>query len=149
MKTVRNFCVAAACLVVLLAHWSTSIGGDFELICQGLSQSGGKANSSNFALCVTSAGQPSMVGSASSASFRQFAGYVSATQVLIGDANGDALVNITDVVYMINYIFGGGPAPNPLPAGDANCDELANISDAVYLISYIFSSGQAPCTDCP
>lgn len=65
-----------------------------------------------------------------------------------GDANHDAVANITDAVYLITYIFGGGPAPVPAAAGDANCDELANITDAVYLIQYIFNGGPAPCEGC-
>ncbi len=62
-----------------------------------------------------------------------------------GDANGDVTVDISDVVYLIAYIFSGGAAPAPLLAGDANCDSVVDISDVVYLISYIFSGGSAPC----
>jgi hypothetical protein len=63
-----------------------------------------------------------------------------------GDVNADCLVNITDVVYIIQYIFGGGPSPRPYIAGDANCDAIVNITDAVYLVAYIFSGGAPPCT---
>jgi hypothetical protein len=28
-----------------------------------------------------------------------------------GDVNGDCVVNSSDVVYLINYLFIGGPAP--------------------------------------
>ncbi len=66
-----------------------------------------------------------------------------------GDANGSGIVNISDAVYLVNYIFAGGPAPNPLASGDANCSGGVNISDAVYLINYIFSGGAAPCAACP
>jgi hypothetical protein len=65
-----------------------------------------------------------------------------------GDANGDATADISDVVYLIAYIFSGGPPPNPLAAGNANCDSGIDISDAVYLIAYIFSGGPAPCAGC-
>jgi hypothetical protein len=65
-----------------------------------------------------------------------------------GDANGDATVDISDVVYLIAYIFSGGSAPSPLLAGDANCDDTVDISDVVYLIAYIFSGGSAPCKEC-
>ncbi|MCC6962918.1 MAG: hypothetical protein IT585_06675, partial [candidate division Zixibacteria bacterium] len=47
-----------------------------------------------------------------------------------------------------NYIFAGGPAPNPLLAGDADCTGAVSISDAVYLINYIFAGGPAPCEAC-
>jgi hypothetical protein len=65
-----------------------------------------------------------------------------------GDANGDATIDISDVVYQILYIFSGGSAPIPYAtcSGDANCDCTVDISDAVYLIVYIFSGGAAPCT---
>jgi CubicO group peptidase (beta-lactamase class C family) len=65
-----------------------------------------------------------------------------------GDANGDAATDISDVVYLIAYIFSGGSAPSPLLAGDANCDHAVDISDVVYLIAYIFSGGAAPCAVC-
>ncbi len=64
---------------------------------------------------------------------------------LSGDANGDGFVSISDAVYLITYIFGGGPAPEPLGAGDADCSGLITISDAVYLINYIFAGGPPPC----
>jgi len=66
-----------------------------------------------------------------------------------GDADGSGTVTISDAVYLINYIFSGGPAPNPLLSGDADCSGAVTISDAVYLINYIFSGGPAPCSACP
>ncbi len=66
-----------------------------------------------------------------------------------GDANRDATLNVGDAVFVVNYIFKGGPAPNPLLAGDANCDRTVNIGDAVYVINYIFKSGPAPCAFTP
>ena len=71
-----------------------------------------------------------------------------ACDFVCGDANGDGIVDISDAVYLIAYIFSGGSAPNPLAAGDANCDSIVDISDVVYLIAYIFSGGQAPCAVC-
>jgi hypothetical protein len=59
------------------------------------------------------------------------------------DASGD--VDIDDVVYLINYIFAGGPAPDPIEAGDADCSGNVDIDDVVYLINYIFAGGPAPC----
>ncbi len=64
---------------------------------------------------------------------------------MAGDPNGDEIVNISDAVYLIGYIFTGGLAPEPMEAGDADCNSIVNISDAVYLISYIFTGGPAPC----
>jgi hypothetical protein len=65
-----------------------------------------------------------------------------------GDANGSGGVDISDVVFLVAYIFSGGPAPSPLLSGDATCDQAVDISDAVYLIAYIFTGGPAPCRPC-
>ncbi len=65
-----------------------------------------------------------------------------------GDASGDDVVDISDAVALIAYIFSGGPPPSPLEAGDASCDGNVDISDAVYLIAYIFSGGPVPCATC-
>ena len=65
----------------------------------------------------------------------------------IGDANGSGFISVADVVFLVNYIFSGGSAPNPLYMGDADCSGAISISDAVFLIRYIFSGGPEPCTD--
>jgi len=65
--------------------------------------------------------------------------------VLRGDVNGDGRMNISDLVYLINYLFVlGSPAPAPLWAGDVNCDKIVNISDVVFLINYLFIPGSPP-----
>jgi len=61
-----------------------------------------------------------------------------------GDANGDGVINSADVVYLINYLFKNGPAPDPLWIGDVNCDEVINSADVVYLINYLFKGGPPP-----
>jgi len=65
-----------------------------------------------------------------------------------GDANSDEMVDISDVVFLIYYIFAGGAAPGdciyPKGMGDANGDGIADISDVVHLIAYIFSGGNPP-----
>ncbi len=66
-----------------------------------------------------------------------------------GDADGSSSVSVADAVYIITYIFGGGPAPDPLAAGDADCSGNISVADAVYVINYIFGGGPAPCASCP
>ncbi|MFH0971236.1 MAG: dockerin type I domain-containing protein [Candidatus Micrarchaeota archaeon] len=66
-----------------------------------------------------------------------------------GDANGDSGVNVGDAVYLISYIFKGGPVPPDMSLADANADCSVNVGDAVYLISYIFKGGPSPnCIPC-
>jgi hypothetical protein len=61
-----------------------------------------------------------------------------------GDGNGDGTVNIGDAVYLINFIFRGGPAPVPNEAGDPNCSDNVDIGDIVYLVNYVFKGGPPP-----
>jgi hypothetical protein len=62
-----------------------------------------------------------------------------------GDANGDDSVTVSDVVYLINYLFKGGLPPIPKQSGDANCDGTVSVSDIVYLNNYLFKGGPPPC----
>ena len=67
-----------------------------------------------------------------------------------GDANNDNKVNVGDAVYIISYVFRGGPPPPCLAEGNANGDltpqggNKINVGDAVYIISYVFRQGPAP-----
>ncbi len=62
---------------------------------------------------------------------------------LRGDADGSGNIDVSDAVYLCDFIFRGGPAPE-LDLGDVNCDLSIDISDVVYLIAYIFTGGQPP-----
>ncbi|MCK4224647.1 MAG: dockerin type I repeat-containing protein [candidate division Zixibacteria bacterium] len=61
-----------------------------------------------------------------------------------GDANGDGVIDLGDVVYLINYLYRDGDPPNPIEAGDANCDGTVDLGDAVYLLNYLFRGGPPP-----
>jgi hypothetical protein len=64
-----------------------------------------------------------------------------------GDANGDGLINLGDAIYILNYLFKAGPAPDPLEAGNANCDGAVDLGDAIYILNYLFKGGPPP--GCP
>lgn len=59
------------------------------------------------------------------------------------DGNGSG-PDIGDLVYLVDYMFNGGPPPPNLDA--ANVDGIAgiDIADLVYLVDYMFSGGPAP-----
>lgn len=69
---------------------------------------------------------------------------VSLRPYIVGDANGDSQVSVSDVIYLINYLFKGGSAPIPIQAGDCNCDTQVSVSDVIYLINYLFKGGPPP-----
>jgi len=62
-----------------------------------------------------------------------------------GDANGDLSVNVTDAVYLVNYIFLNGEAPDPIETAEVNCDGRVNLVDIVYIVNYVFNGGADPC----
>jgi len=64
---------------------------------------------------------------------------------ICGDSNSDQNINVSDAVWIINYVFIGGDPPDPLESGDTNCDGSVNVSDAVWVINYVFIGGNAPC----
>jgi hypothetical protein len=72
--------------------------------------------------------------------------YANIYYFLRGNVNGDEKLSLSDIVYLINYLFKFGPEPIPeLGIGDANCDGKVSLSDIVYLINYLFKFGPAPC----
>lgn len=64
---------------------------------------------------------------------------------MCGDANSDEAVNVSDAVYVINYVFVNGEPPEPLESAEVNCDGDVNVSDAVWIINHVFASGFEPC----
>lgn len=70
---------------------------------------------------------------------------VSLCPVQRGDANSDNKLTVSDVVYLVNYLFKGGRTPDPFCRGEVNCDGKVTISDVVYLVNYLFKGGPPPC----
>lgn len=61
-----------------------------------------------------------------------------------GDANNDGIIDLGDAIYVLNYLFKGGPEPDPFEAGDANCDLVVDLADAIWLLNYLFKAGERP-----
>lgn len=64
-----------------------------------------------------------------------------------GDVDGDDDIDGTDVLYLTNYMGGGGPAPVYLSDGDVDGDCDIDWGDIHYLTAYVYSGGPAP-VDC-
>jgi hypothetical protein len=67
-----------------------------------------------------------------------------------GNANGDVQdkVNVSDVTYLLDYLFGipSGPEPPCPTEGNVNGDsqEKTNVSDVTYLLAYLFGIPAGP-----
>jgi len=64
---------------------------------------------------------------------------------ICGDADRSEAVNVSDAVWIINYVFVSGNPPNPIESGDVDCSGACNVSDAVWIINYVFVGGNEPC----
>ena len=60
-----------------------------------------------------------------------------------GDVDSSGVLNITDPIVLLNYLFLGGSMAC-LGAADSNGDGEVDLSDAVHVLLYLFSGGPAP-----
>ncbi|HEX7400990.1 MAG TPA: FlgD immunoglobulin-like domain containing protein [candidate division Zixibacteria bacterium] len=157
MKTIRTIRLT---LILVLVWFLTIIlfcgGGDlwaksqsttFEMTSDAFCGTGGKAQSATFTLKASAGAQSSPVGSQVSTNFEGSGGwvYTLTPEFVRGDANGDNVLDVGDVVYLINFLFKYGSQPCPEVAGDENCDGNVDVGDVVFLINYLFKGGPHPC----
>lgn len=58
-----------------------------------------------------------------------------------GDANGDCVVDLSDISLIAQWLCCGGPAPHSLDAADSNDDGWNDVSDYIYLLNYLVMGG--------
>ncbi len=63
---------------------------------------------------------------------------------LRGDANRDEAINISDVLAVLNWLFGAGAELSCRGAADSNSDGDVNIADALRLLGFLFGEGETP-----
>jgi hypothetical protein len=61
-----------------------------------------------------------------------------------GRINDDAVVDISDPVAGLNFLFLGGPRPDCMKALDVDDDGITNITDPIYLLNFLFLGGAEP-----
>ena len=74
-------------------------------------------------------------------------GFTTALTYLCGDPDGNGLVNILDITYLINFLYKDGPPPVSLPDSDVNSDDTVNVLDITAIINYLYMGG--PELNCP
>ena len=65
------------------------------------------------------------------------------------DVNADNYLNSTDILYIIDHLYRGGPAPDCettylYVCGDVNADNKLNLLDVSYIIRSLYSRGPEP-----
>ncbi len=129
---------------------------------QVISSGGTKASSTNYAMRGTT-GQTA-VGSGSSENYQVFQGYwgggdppTCCMGAIRGnvDYDGGDQIDISDLVFLVDYMFTGGAAPVCWEEADINGSSGGvsgpadiDISDLVYLVDYMFTGGPEPVA-CP
>ncbi|EQB62996.1 MAG: hypothetical protein RBG1_1C00001G0575 [candidate division Zixibacteria bacterium RBG-1] len=61
-----------------------------------------------------------------------------------GDANGDGKVDLGDLIFIVNRVYKGGPAPVFECQADLNADKIVTMLDVVVAVNYLFKGGPPP-----
>jgi hypothetical protein len=73
------------------------------------------------------------------------AGEIPVVAYLPGDATFDRWLDVADAVYLLNFIYKGGPLPQHPITSDMNLpDRLIDIEDVLYLLNYLYKHGPVP-----
>ncbi len=65
-----------------------------------------------------------------------------------GDVEGNGGIDPLDAMYMVDYLWRGGPGPSCEEAADVDGSEQVDPLDALYLVNYLWNGGPAP-VPCP
>lgn len=60
---------------------------------------------------------------------------------LRGDSNSDGEINISDVSFLLQYLYRGGSGPPCIAAADSNGNGSVNVVDVIFTLSYLFRGG--------
>jgi hypothetical protein len=116
----------------------------YQMVTDVLDGFGGESESDNYRIKVNSGGQPSAIGVSEGGSYVVETGHVHASFVMRGDATGDGMIDVADVLYLVNYLFLGTSAPCPMEAGDVTCDGIVDVADVLFIINYLFLGTSPP-----
>lgn len=141
-----------------LITWQDYRNGDWDIYAQRYDKSGNSLGGNYFVPKVEYASfaqySPAVAGKNSKVYYtwqdnRRTKGwdiYAKGYYLLRGNVNGDGQVSLSDIVYLISYLYKYGPEPIPeVGIGDANCDGQTSLADIVYLINYLYKQGPPPC----
>ncbi len=61
-----------------------------------------------------------------------------------GDADDNGIVNLTDAIFNLNYLFIGGVEPGCLDSADADNNNTLQLTDGIFILNFLFNGGVAP-----
>ncbi|MCB2230713.1 hypothetical protein KQH82_08350 [bacterium] len=61
-----------------------------------------------------------------------------------GNVDGKEGIDLSDLIYLTNYLFSGGPEPPYMAQANVNGVDEIDLSDLIYLVNYLFNGGPAP-----
>lgn len=61
-----------------------------------------------------------------------------------GDSNQDGRLNIADPIFLLRYLFAGGPAPFCRRTSDVDCDRALKVNDAIAILGMLFAGKPLP-----
>lgn len=64
--------------------------------------------------------------------------------VLAGDIDSSGAINISDLTFLVDYLFRGGTEPPCYGQGDMDGSGQIDVMDLTYLVDYLFRGGPAP-----
>ncbi len=64
--------------------------------------------------------------------------------LVCGDVDLDDKVNVSDLSYLVTYLFHSGPAPPRPESADVDGSGSINVADIIYLVYYLFFGGPEP-----
>jgi len=71
-------------------------------------------------------------------------GLESQARFVRGDVDSDGVIQLTDAVGTLNFLFLGGITPSCVDAADADDSGRINVTDAVRILRWLFSMGDPP-----
>jgi len=82
--------------------------------------------------------------------FQYFDGARTFTDACVrGDVNESGSINSADIIFLVNFVFKGGPEPLcNSTQGDVNCNGITNSADIIFLVNFVFKGGPPPPSSC-
>lgn len=68
---------------------------------------------------------------------------------ICGNMDHSGGIIVSDLNWLVSYLFRGGPQPVTMDAGNVDCKAGIGVADLTYIVNFLFKGGTAPCALCP